>query len=296
MRAVLELLRGDVSADRVVPPSGFSATLTVVAAAAMAFLAVFVIALALTAGRQADSWDTALADTATVRISGTPETLAAQAEAVEIILGQTPGVAATRRISDAEQSALLAPWLGTNVSLDAVSLPILIEVSLDGSGPNSEALAQRFAAEAPGAVFDNHDRWRLPMIEAASALRRLSWIALALVLGVTGVTIALAASASLAANGRVIEVLRLVGAEDTYITRAFVRRFTLRALIGGAIGAALGLAAVILVPGVTVGGQTAKVGFAGAGWLWPVIIPLLIAVLAFIATRYAATRRLKEVS
>ena len=41
---------GDRQADRVVPPSGFTAQLTIFAAAAMAFLAVFALALSLALG------------------------------------------------------------------------------------------------------------------------------------------------------------------------------------------------------------------------------------------------------
>ena len=44
--------------------------------------------------------------------------------------------------------------------------------------------------------------------------------------------ITLAARAALATNAEVIRVLRLVGAKDSYIARAFVRRFTLRTLPG----------------------------------------------------------------
>ena len=44
---ILALLRGDPQADQVVPPTGFTARLTVFAAAAMTFLAVFALALSL---------------------------------------------------------------------------------------------------------------------------------------------------------------------------------------------------------------------------------------------------------
>ncbi len=44
-RAILEVFSGDGNADRVVPPSGFTARLTTFTAAAMAFLTVFALAL-----------------------------------------------------------------------------------------------------------------------------------------------------------------------------------------------------------------------------------------------------------
>ncbi len=53
---MLRFLSGDAQADRVVPPTGFTARLTVFASAAMAFLAVFALALSLATGRLADRW------------------------------------------------------------------------------------------------------------------------------------------------------------------------------------------------------------------------------------------------
>ena len=55
--------------DRVVPPTGFTAQLTVFTAGAMAFLAVFALALALATGRLAERWSSELAQTVTVRVS-----------------------------------------------------------------------------------------------------------------------------------------------------------------------------------------------------------------------------------
>ncbi|QMU58728.1 MAG: cell division protein FtsX [Boseongicola sp.] len=293
---MLDLIRGDKVAERVVPPTGFTALLSIISAAAMAFIAVFVLALATSAGRQAVAWESTLDDTATVRISAPAETLEAQAEAVEVVLSQTPGVGATRRIDADEQARLLAPWFGSELPLDKLRLPILIEVSIDGTGPDVAGLKQRFSAEAPGAIYDDHARWRAPLVDAARSLRNVSVLALVLVAGVTAVTIALAASAALAANGQVIDVLRLVGVEDSYITRAFVRRFTIRAFIGALVGALAGLIAVAILPGVAGGGTMSDVGFRGAGWVLPLTVPVIAAVLAFVATHLAARRRLGEVS
>ena len=294
MNAFLALLAGDRSAEAVVPRTGYTAMLTIACAAAMAFLAVFVLALALSAGRQAGEWEATLSETATIRIAAPAEMAEAQAETVETILSQTPGIGETRRLSDDEQALLLQPWFGSDITLETLRLPILIDVSLTGNGPDVIGLRQRLAAEAPGAVYDDHGRWRAPMIEAARGLRSLALVALILIATVTGVTVALAASAAISANGQVIDVLRLVGAEDSYITRAFTRRFTLRTLSGAALGLATGVIAVALIPTVAGGGLASSVGFQGAEWLWPILVPLIAAALAFVATRAAAARRLKE--
>ncbi|MBT8408523.1 MAG: cell division protein FtsX, partial [Alphaproteobacteria bacterium] len=155
-------------------------------------------------------------------------------------------------------------------------------------------LKQRLAAEAPGAVYDSHGRWRTPLIDAASRLRQLGLTALLLIAGVTAVTIALAASAALAANGQIIDVLRLIGAKDGWITRAFVRRFTLRAFLGAFAGTVVATIVVALVPGGVETGVLSGLGFDGAEWLWPLVVPPAAAALALGATWIAAARRLSE--
>jgi len=93
----------------------------------------------------------------------------------------------------------------------------------------------------------------------------------------------------------VIRVLRLVGARDAYIARAFVRRFTLRAAGGAAAGTAAGMLAVALLPSTDIaGGFLTGLGFRGAGWLWPLLVPPFAAAAAFAATRAASLRTLRS--
>jgi cell division transport system permease protein len=286
----------DGIAERVVPATGFTATLSILTSAAMAFLAVFALALALAASNLAERWEAELAGAATIRISAPADQIAAQTEAVMTALGQTPGIASSRVIDMDEQRQLLAPWFGSDLPLETLRLPVLVEVIEDAEGPDAEGLRQRLAAEAPGAVYDNHGRWRTPLIEAAARLRGIGMTALFLIAGVTAATIALAASASLAANGQIIDVLRLVGARDSWIIRAFVRRFAARALAGAAVGTFLALLVILMFPKGPETGILSGLGFSGLGWLWPLLVPPSAALLAFAATHVAAVRRLREVS
>ena len=290
-------LIGDPQAARVVPPSGFTAQLTLFVAAAMAFLAVFALALSLAAGRLADRWADELARSATLRINAPPDQRAAQTSAALQILRQTPGVARARALSREEQAALLAPWFGLDLPLDDLPVPQLIEVIEADPGYDATGLRLRLSGEVPGAVLDDHSRWRGPLVDAANSLRRLGLVSILLIAGATAAMITLAAHAALAANRQVIEVLRLVGAQDGYIAQAFVRRFTLRALIGATVGAAFGVLGIFLLPGAShEGGFLTGLGFQGAGWLWPMLIPILGAVVAFLATWVAARRALGELS
>lgn len=289
LKTLADLLAGDKQADRVVPPTGFTVRLTVFTAAAMAFLAVFALALSMASGRLADRWGEALARTATIRISAPQGQIQAQTDAVMAILWTTPGVADPRVLSRDEQKELLAPWFGPDLPVDNLPLPQLIE--LTDEGYDAEGLRLRLSAEAPGAVLDDHTRWRRPLIRAADRLRMLGLVSILLIALTTAAMITLSANAALAANAKVIEVLRLVGARDTYIARAFVRRFTGRALQGALLGTVLGMGAIALLPGADpAGGFLTGLGFQGAGWILPLIIPPLAGGVAFVATRAAAFR------
>ena len=291
------MLAPDRQADRVVPPSGYTAWLTSFTAGAMAFLAVFALALSLAAGRLADRWADALDRTATVRLSAPEDQMDAQAAAVLEVLATTPGVAQARLMTDAEQRALLAPWFGPDLPIDTLPLPKLIEVTEDSTGYDGEGLRLRLAAEAPAAVLDDHTRWRKPLAAAAARLRLLGVLSIALIATATAAMITLAANSALSANAQVIKVLRLVGARDSYIARAFVRRFTLRALTGAAVGTAAGMIGVALLPSTdAAGGFLTGLGFQGAAWLWPLTLPPLAGAVAFGATRACAFAKLKELT
>lgn len=295
MEQVFGLLRGDKQASQVVPPSGYTATLTLFTSAAMAFLVVFALALSLATGRLADRWSSELARSSTVRISAPAGQMEAQTRAAAEVLRTTPGVDEARVLSSDEQKALLAPWFGPDLPIDSLPIPQLIEVVEDGDGYDVEGLRLRLSAEAPGAVLDDHTRWRKPLVKAADRLRTLGLFSILLIALATGAMITLAANAALAANKQVIRVLRLVGAQDIYIAQAFVRRFTLRALIGAAAGSLLGMLAILLLPSASVaGGFLTGLGFQGWHWLWPIVIPPLAAGVAFLATRAAALRSLRE--
>jgi len=296
-RRLSVLILPDRQADRVVPPSGPTAWLTTFTAGAMTFLAVFALALSLASGRLAERWAGALAGTATIRIAAPTDQMAIQTEAVLDILKTTPGIASSRALTDDEQRALLAPWFGPDLPIEALPIPRLVELTEGPEGLDAEGLRQRLAAEAPGAVLDDHTRWQRPLAIAAQRLRLLGALSILLITAATGAMITLAANASLAANAQVIRVLRLVGAQDDYIAAAFVRRFTLRALTGSAIGAVAGTIGIALLPPVDeAGGFLTGLGFTGAGWLLPLALPPIAAAVALLATRTAAFRKLRELT
>ncbi len=295
MKAFLDLIVGDPQADRSVPQTGMTARLTLFVSAVMAFLAVIALAVSLTTNRVASLWAEDLAESATLRLPADPATADALLLSALDVLETTPGISSVRALSQDEQQALLEPWFGPDLPLDALPMPQLIEIVADGDGYDVDGLRARLTAQVPGAILDDHTAWRDPLLDAASRVRLIGWSVILLIGATVAAMITLAAQAALAANVQVISVLRLVGAKDAYIARAFVRRFTLRAGAGAIVGVACGALVLLVVPQEdAAGGLLLGVGFEGAEWILPLLIPLLAAIVAFFATRAAAFRRLRE--
>ncbi|MGD9294838.1 MAG: cell division protein FtsX [Roseobacter sp.] len=290
-------LGGDTPSDRIVPPSGFTAQLLVFAAAAMAFVAVFALALSVATGRLAARWENELAQSATIRITAPIDERGVRTEAALRILESTAGVAFARALGPQEQQDLLAPWFGPELDLQNLPVPQLIEVIQESQGFDATGLQLRLDAEVPGAVLDDHAQWRRPLVQAAGRLKMLAVLSAALLALTMAAVVTLAANAALAANTQVITVLRLVGATDRFIARSFVRRFALRAFAGALVGSLLGMAAIRMLPVASeTGGFLSGLGFQGVQWTLPLLVPVFAALVAYLATRRAAYRVLRELA
>ena len=291
------MIVGDKNADRAVPPTGYTARLTVFVAAVMALLAVLALAISLTTGRVAAVWEEELAQSATLRLPADAEDPAATLAAAMEVLQTTPGIVSATALSADEQRALLEPWFGPELAIEGLPVPQMVTIVTAADGYDADNLRARLTAQVPGAVLDDHAGWRQPLVDAAGRVRLIAAIVMVLIAAAVAAMITLSAQASLAANEQVIRVLRLVGARDIYIARAFVRRFTLRALTGAVIGTLAGLVIVLAMPqGDGRESILLGVGFAGWEWLWLVAVPVLSALVAFAATRAAALGKLKEMT
>ena len=277
---------GDSASDQVVPPRGSAAWLTGFASGAMAFIAVFALTLSLAVGRMADYWSEDLTRSATVTVVADEGALEAQTEAALRVLQTTPGVESATILDEAAQAALLEPWLGGNLPIDSLPIPSLVDVQFSETGPDIESLKLRLQAEAPGASLNDNSYWREPVVKAAQRLRLMVAVSLVLTAAITVIIVVLSANNSLASNQSIIKTLRLLGARDSYIARAFVRRITLRATFGALLGMVLAMIAVLAFPSLPEdNGLLAGLSLQGADWVYPLLVPILVGVSAFPALR-----------
>lgn len=281
----------------VLPTSGWSAWLTLMAAGVMCLLAVLTLASTMAANRLASEWRADLAGVATVRVSGPREGMPDRIRSVLEVLRTTPGIATVRLLSDEEQAALISPWLGEDAQLSDLPVPRLIDVALDGAGPDANALQGRLDLTVSGASYDDHATWRAPLASAARSLERLALGATVIILLTAAGVVAFAARATLAANRHVIQTVRLFGAEDAFIARSFVRSIAWRAALGGFAGAVVGCALLALLPGMdgtlvlpNTAEGTGNLGVTlNPGWVgWLILgigVPLTIALIVWFSAR-----------
>ena len=282
-------------ADRVLPRGAGGGIAIGFVAATFAFFAAMMLALGLAAGRLAADWSSEAADLATLHVIASDDAVEAQARAALEVLRTTPGVRSVRIVEIDEQRALLTPWFGTDVAIDALPLPLLIEVATDPALLDRAALELRLAAEAPGAVYDDHAAWRAPLIATAERLRLFAFASVALLALALAAALGLVAAATIAANAGTVATLRLIGARDGFIVRAFTRRLALDVAAGAAVGAGLGLGlAALLPPAGEAGFFLVGIGPTGWGWLAPALIPPAWTAIGWAAAWLAAQSSLRR--
>ncbi|MEO1292466.1 MAG: hypothetical protein AAFV62_06515 [Pseudomonadota bacterium] len=284
------------------PRDWTSTWLSLVVSAAMGFLASLGVVVLLGAESLARSWTTDLASRATVSLFIAPDDTATLDRALAVIR-ETEGVGTARAISEEEIAVLLSPWLGDDpVTVQDLPLPRLIDIRLaEGSELPVAALSTRLADARIEAEVDAHGRWIDRLRPAAERVRALAVTAL-VILGVTAaLVVALACSAGLAAQSKVVDVLKLIGAQDRYISRVFVRRFQWLVSVGAALGVGAALMALLWA---TLGDPEAPVAVVAP--LLPELtpsprmammlgaIPILLAGIASVAARLSVRMTLRR--
>lgn len=284
-------------APQIVPAIGLSSLLMVLASAAMVFLCTLALAFTFAASRASSDWTQQIARSLTIRIDGPPDRVDGLTEQALTVLRTTPGIGSAEVISQEETAGLLQEWIPNPDLLASFDLPRMIAATPSGDALDSEALALRLEGEVPGATLDDHAAWLAPLKAAADRASSLGFaIGATALFGLVAITL-IAAQASMTSHRRIIETLRLLGAKDAFIARAFVTGMTIRALIGAAIGVVAGFVVLAIAPSGDGSGTGlfTTLGFEGAEWLAPVALVPLAGLLAFFATLVAARIILRRI-
>lgn len=267
--------------------------------AIMTFLAALAVAGGLMLYDATSQWRTTLSRSWTVQVvEADPALREAQARAAVKLLAEIDGVTSVRALGDAEARALLEPWLGAGSQSADLPVPALIDVAVAPSASLSPAnVRHRLQAVAPSARLDDHDRWLRQLGAFAGALQLTAFAIVVVSLLATMGVVGFSTRAGLMGHRATIEILHLMGAEDSAIGREFQRQYLFHGFKGGLAGVA---AAVATIAGLGWMAQRLSSGLLGGFtpgplvWLSLAVLPLAVAVLTMATARLTVHRALAD--
>lgn len=221
----------------------------------------------------------------------------AQAQRAAQSLAAARGVSRVRVVPEAQIARLVEPWLGEATGSEAITLPALIDASLQGAAdPERLSDLQRTLSQvAPAARVGAQADWLGPVFGAVRAIRWLAFALIAMLAFASIASVWLAARNALDANRETIEIVHHLGGNDAQIAAIFQRSVLVDSILGGAIGFSIGLAGLLLV-----GGRFAKLQsglvqggtLAPADWVLVALVPAFTAALAVFTARRTVMARL----
>ncbi len=266
----------------------------------MVFLAVLAMAGMLVLNSTASRWDQGISGTLTIQLIPTddPEEDDERLQKVLSIIAQTPEIDRYETLSDDRLLKLLEPWLGVTEGIKDLPLPRLVDVELKaGAKLDADALNKRLQAQVSGVGVDDHRIWLKRLVRLIQTVQGLATLVLVFIALATIGTVVFTTRTGLAIHREAIEVLHLIGAQDSYVARQFASRALMLGLKGGVIGLALALPTLMgigalarqmestLLPDVTLG---------LAHWTVLAALPVVVSLIAMLTARLTVMNTLSR--
>jgi len=263
------------------------------------FINVLAAAAGLAMGGAALSLSDDLAHRLTIQIvEANPDIRSAQTQAVHHLLSGMPSIKSVNIVDDATLNRLVEPWLGKDAAEAGLPYPALIDVTLqDDANIDLRGLTADLVAVAPSVHVEPDMHWLSPFARLLTLLSVLAAGIVVLMMVAVAAAVVLSARAALNTHHSTIDILHLMGASDSQISRVFQRRIAAEALISGVIGL---VGAVVVLVGVEVLIMSTSSEFLTGvflqWWAWIVLalLPLFAAGLANLAARTTVMRALRK--
>jgi len=269
--------------------------------AVMVYLATLAVAAALLVNQVTERWQKDLADGLTVQVPppAAEDSAAAYGERIDQLvrlLSDWPGVVRAQRLGPDEIAGLLEPWLGETGATQDLPLPGLIAVELaPGAAPDVAALTATLHAVAPGVLVDDHQRWLGDLLALGQSVKVGALVVVLLIIFSAATAVVFLTRTGLAIHQRVIGLLHVIGAHDTYIAQQFQLHALRLGLVGGLVG--LGFAAAtILSVGAWLRASRNEVlpdlALSLGSWAILLLLPPATALVAMLTARLTVLRSL----
>ena len=266
----------------------------------MVFLAILAMAGMLVLNATASRWDQGIRGTLTVQVMPV-EDPAKDDERLQVVLSvlaQMPEIDRYEMLTDDRLLKLLEPWLGPAAGSRDLPLPRLVDVELKtGADLNAEVLSRQLAARVPGTSVDDHRIWLKRLVRLIQTVEGLATLVLAFIALATVGTVVFTTRTGLDIHREAMEVLHLIGAQDSYVAGQFASRAFALGLKGGVFGLLLAVPTLLgigylaqqmdssLLPGITLG---------PVHWSALAGLPLVVSLIAMMTARITVIKTLSR--
>lgn len=271
----------------------------------MVYLAIIAATVALLVHQVTQRWQRDLSGQLTIELPAIqdedPDQRRQRIDAAVEEIADTNGIVGTRLLDQSEVKRLLQPWLGDRMDQLGVTLPDLVAASLAPDiRPNLSELAARLQAVSPGATIDDHARFNAGALNFLRTIEVMAVSLLALVLAATAGVVAFTARAGLSIHRRIVEIVHLVGAHDSYVARQFQAQAFRYGFFGAFLGSLLAAATMMMAAVFAVRGaapMSAAVSAFQPWMIWPIaLIPLAAILIAMLTVRIAVLTALRRMA
>lgn len=266
----------------------------------MVFLAVLALAGMLVLNSTAARWDKGVTGTLTIQIipADRPEDDSRRLQKVLALLNRTAEIDRYETLSDEKLLRLLEPWLGAAAGASDLPLPRLIDVELKpDSKLDGEALARRLAAEVAGTSVEDHRVWLNRLVRLIQTIEGLASMVLVFIAFATVGTVIFTTRTGLAIHRSAIEVLHLIGAQDSYVAGQFASRALILGLKGGIIGLLLAGPTLLAIGHLARQIESSllpSITLEPAHWAALGSLPLIVAFIAMVTARLTVMKTLSR--
>ncbi len=263
----------------------------------MVYLALLMVAALLSIDNTISRWRSDLSDKLTLVV---PQQLAesniASTDELLAFLRAEPNVARAEPIALVRLQSLLEPWLGPAARTEGLPLPSMIEVDLLRTEEATvAALRAKLQQEFPRVLLDDHRLWRTRLLAVGRILQTVALLATFVALTTALVIVAFGVHAAMGRHATTIQLLRVMGAEDAYITAQFMPAVRRASAWGSAAGMLLFLTTYALLRLAGEGFAPERMGPYGWQWLLMLLVPLASFVAALGVLISLMHRRLQDV-
>jgi cell division transport system permease protein len=265
--------------------------------ALMTFLSLIAASATLVLGDMARKWTSGLENTVTIEIPASSD-LTEQSKRILKALKDIEGLRSARLLGQGDIEELVSPWLGSAADLIGdLPLPALISVDLkEREQETLDAISTTVTRINPDARVDAHEEWLTSLLRLARSLEFGAASIVLLILAIMALSVGGAVRSRMAIHHAELELLHIMGSEDSYISSQFRRYIGTLAGKGAIIGAVAG--AVVLgglhLFAVNAAETVPDVSLRALHIPFLLAIPVIIVLASVVSAHFTALRVLRE--